>query len=258
MILKPELMKRIKEHFSLNIYETKVWLALLSKGMATAGEVAEISNVPRSRTYDVLESLEKQGFAILKLGKPVKYIAVNPAIVLERLRTNIVRDADEKSKMLSTIKDNEDYKQLLLLHKNGIDPIQAEDLSGMIKGRTNIHNYLKTLVSRATKNVMIATTSTALAKDKWLKAVLDNLGKKNVKVKIMVNGEENEIKSMTKDLKADVKKSNISSRFCVVDDEMIFMLTPDGVNDEYDYGIWINAPYFVGTMTSLFDSAWKN
>ena len=74
MIIKPELVKKIKEYFSLNIYETKVWLALLGKGVATAGEIAEISNVPRSRTYDVLESLEKRGFAIAKLGKPVKYI----------------------------------------------------------------------------------------------------------------------------------------------------------------------------------------
>jgi sugar-specific transcriptional regulator TrmB len=258
MILKPELMKRIKEHFNLNIYETKVWLALLSKGIATAGEVAEISNVPRSRTYDVLESLEKQGFAILKLGKPVKYIAVNPGVVLERLRTNIVRDAEEKSKVLAAIKDNEDYKQLLQLHKVGIEPIQVEDLSGMIKGRANLNNHLKNLISKASKNVMLATTADALSKEKWLKAVTDSLGKKNVKVKIMVSGEDAEIKAFSKDLKAEIRKSDIPSRFCIVDDEMIFMLTPDGVNDEYDYGIWINAPYFVGSMTSLFDAAWKN
>ena len=75
MINKQELVKKIKEYFNLNIYETKVWLALLSKGVASAGEVAELSGVPRSRTYDVLESLEKQGFAMMKLGKPVKYIS---------------------------------------------------------------------------------------------------------------------------------------------------------------------------------------
>ena len=68
MIANSELIKKIREHFSLNIYETKVWVALLGKGIATAGEIAEISSVPRSRTYDVLESLEKRGFAIEKLG----------------------------------------------------------------------------------------------------------------------------------------------------------------------------------------------
>ena len=46
MIIKPELVKRIKEYFNLNIYETRVWLALLSKGIASAGVVAELSGVP--------------------------------------------------------------------------------------------------------------------------------------------------------------------------------------------------------------------
>ena len=33
----------LKQIFNLNIYETKVWLALLKKGIASAGEIAEIS-----------------------------------------------------------------------------------------------------------------------------------------------------------------------------------------------------------------------
>ncbi len=42
MLLKQELITRIKDCFDLNIYETKVWLALLGKGIASAGEVADI------------------------------------------------------------------------------------------------------------------------------------------------------------------------------------------------------------------------
>src|SRR3990167_5106292 len=87
MLLKQELVKKIKNYFDLNIYETKVWLALLTKGIASAGEIAEISGVPRSRTYDVLDSLEKQGFAIAKIGKPVKYLPVKPAIIFQKLKT---------------------------------------------------------------------------------------------------------------------------------------------------------------------------
>ena len=51
MLVKPEIMNRIKDNFDLNIYETKVWLALLSKGIASAGDIAKISRVPRSRAY---------------------------------------------------------------------------------------------------------------------------------------------------------------------------------------------------------------
>ena len=78
MIIKQELINKIKDYFDLNIYEVKIWTALLSRGIAAAGELSDISNVPRSRSYDVLESLEKKGFVMMKLGKPIKYIAVQP------------------------------------------------------------------------------------------------------------------------------------------------------------------------------------
>ncbi|MEK6880921.1 MAG: helix-turn-helix domain-containing protein, partial [Nanoarchaeota archaeon] len=122
MIVKPELVKKIRDYFSLNIYETKVWLALIGKGIASAGEVADISGVPRSRTYDVLESLEKRGFAIAKIGKPVKYLAVKPEIVIEKLKQNTIRNTDERIKSLSKIRETEEYSELEKLYHSGLTP----------------------------------------------------------------------------------------------------------------------------------------
>ncbi len=59
MIVQTEFLKKIKD-FGLNTYEAKVWTALLSRGVSTAGELSDIANVPRSRSYDILESLEKK------------------------------------------------------------------------------------------------------------------------------------------------------------------------------------------------------
>ena len=75
MIVETAFLDKLKQ-FGLNSYQAKLWTALLSRGVATAGELSDISNVPRSRAYDVLESLEKKGFIIMKIGKPIKYIAV--------------------------------------------------------------------------------------------------------------------------------------------------------------------------------------
>ncbi len=259
MANKPELVKKMQEYFNLNIYETKVWLALLGKGSATAGEVAEISNVPRSRTYDVLESLEKQGFAILKIGKPIKYIAVNPAIVLERIKGNVVREAEEKEKFLQKIKDHEDYRQLVLLHKQGISPIQPEEISSLIKGRSNLHNHLKSLLLKSEKSAAISSTASALLKKKWMKSVITNLQKNKINVRIMASGSEEEIASLSKELGVSIKHSNIDSRFCLIDDkEMIFMLTPDSIDEEYDYGVWLDSSFFVKSISALFDMAWRN
>src|SRR3989344_9009131 len=105
MLVKQELINKIKDYFDLNIYETKVWLALLEKGVASAGEIASMSGVPRSRTYDVLEGLEKRGFAIVKLEKPVKYIGVKPRMILEKLKNNVRKNAEDKMIEISQIKD---------------------------------------------------------------------------------------------------------------------------------------------------------
>ncbi|MBU2104543.1 MAG: hypothetical protein KKF67_02090, partial [Nanoarchaeota archaeon] len=142
MLINKELINKIKDYFDLNVYETKVWLALLGKGVASAGEIAEISGVPRSRTYDVLENLEKKGFAIVKLGKPVKYIGMKPKMVLEKLRNNIRKNAEERILSLSNIKETEEFSALENLYKSGSSPIKREELSISLKGKSNITNYL--------------------------------------------------------------------------------------------------------------------
>ncbi len=258
MTVKAELMNKIKQHFELNIYESKVWVALLNKGIATASEIADISEVPRSRTYDVLESLEKKGFAIEKLGKPVKFIAVKPSVVIERLKNDLMNEAEEKTSTLAELKNTEDFKQIELLYKQGIQPINTEDLSGTVKGRANVHSHIKDIVGKATKNVVIATNSDVLKKDlKVLGPIFENLSKKNVKVKIVVNGNEEEIKEAAKGIKADIRHTDMNARFCIVDEkELLFMLNNSQSNHE-EAGIWITSPYFANALSTLFDLAWK-
>ena len=89
MIVKEEFLNQLRRIFNLNLYEVRIWTALLSRGVSTAGELSDIGNVPRSRTYDILESLEKRGFIIMKLGKPIKFIALKPEEVIERAKKNV-------------------------------------------------------------------------------------------------------------------------------------------------------------------------
>ena len=73
MIIQKEFLNKIKD-FGLNTYEAKLWTALLSRGVSTAGELSDIANVPRSRSYDVLESLEERGVLTVELPNPDFYI----------------------------------------------------------------------------------------------------------------------------------------------------------------------------------------
>lgn len=259
MIVKPELVKQIKEYFNLNIYETKVWLALLSKGIASAGEIAELSGVPRSRTYDVLESLEKEGFAIAKLGKPVKYIAVNPTTVVEKLKANTLRKANDNVSMLSNLKETKEYSELQELYDTGIEPVKHSNVSGAIKGKSNIFNHLKELIDSAKKEVVICTSTNEINdKSRIFSSLLNNLNKKKLSVKVALSGEESEIKKINNKFRINARKLDVNSRFYMIDKEQIlFMLSQNTQKDDDDLGVWINSSFFVNSMSYLFEKSWN-
>ena len=232
MVVKTDLIKKIKYHFGLNIYESKVWLALLSKSVATVGEIAEVSGVPRSRVYDVLESLEKQGFAIAKLGKPVKYIAVKPAVVIEHMKNNALRDAEERSKNLASIKESQEYHELELLHSHGIKPVQPGELSSAIRGRQNIFTQMKELIAGAQKEVTIVSTPEALKhKIHFLKPLFDKLKNQGISIHIAVSDSPDSkfnVAALAKDLGVPVKRIKINAKFCIVDNsKLLVFVTPD-------------------------------
>src|SRR3989344_522816 len=219
MIVKEEFLSKLRRYFSLNLYEVKIWTALLSRGVSTAGELSDIANVPRSRSYDVLESLEKKGFVIMKMGKPIKYIAVSPKEVVERVKKNMRVEAEEKIKRLEELKGTEIVGELNALHTQGVEMIEPSDLSGSIRGRHNIYNHLELVVRNAEKSVTLMTTSQGLLrKVEGLKPTFEKLKKKGVKIRIAAPI-TTEAKAALADVAelAEVRHTNSKARFCIVD-----------------------------------------
>ncbi|MBR9704303.1 TrmB family transcriptional regulator [Candidatus Pacearchaeota archaeon] len=258
MIIKQELISRIKDHFNLNIYETKVWIALLGKGIASAGEIAELSGVPRSRTYDVLESLEKQGFTIMKLGKPVKYIAVKPNVILEKLKLNTLRDANEKVKTLLKLKETVEYSELQHLYKTGIEPVRHEDITGAIKGKSTIYNHIKELLESAKNEVIVCTsTDEILNKSRFFTSIFERLQKSDIKVKVCLSGSDKEIKKINTKFKLKAKKLDIDTRFYIADNEQVLFLISKSNLPEEEMAVWLNTPFFTTALAFMFNEAIK-
>lgn len=255
MLVKQELINKIKDYFDLNIYETKVWLALLGKGIASAGEIADISGVPRSRTYDVLESLEKKGFAIIKLGKPVKYLGVKPKVILEKLKNNVKKEAEERIDSLHKVKDTDEFTQLEGLYKGGINPVKREELSAALKGKSNISNHLREILTEAKKEVIICTNVQELeSKAKLFKTTLDQLSKNGIKVIVSLSGEKERIKKLEKVFERKFKHIEIDAKFFIVDrTEVLFYVSKSKEGE--DIAIWLNSDFFTSAFASLFDKA---
>ncbi|WP_297536224.1 HTH-type transcriptional regulator TrmBL2 [Thermococcus sp.] len=83
-MVKDRMVELLQEHFELNLYEARAYVALVGFGVLTPAELASVSEVPAPRTYDVLRSLEKKGFAISQPGKVNKYRPVHPENILEK------------------------------------------------------------------------------------------------------------------------------------------------------------------------------
>jgi sugar-specific transcriptional regulator TrmB len=253
MIVKQELLGKLKKDFRLNIYEAKIWTVLLSRGIATAGELADLSGVPRSRCYDVLESLEKKGFIIMKIGKPIKYIAIQPEEIVDRVKKDINEDTDLSLKMIEDIKETDIFKELQLLHKTGIEKVDGSELSNSIVGRDNVNYFLKKMIEKAESSVLIVTTKEGFTrKVNLLHKILRRVNKKGVKAKIIAPVDEKVAKKV-KDI-VELKNEELKGRFVIADDELLFMVSDDVVNKDYDNGVWVKSEFFTKALKEMVDS----
>jgi len=263
MIVQEGFLKRIRSAFDLNIYEAKIWAALLSKGVATAGELSDISSVPRSRSYDVLESLEKRGFAIMKLGKPIRYIAIDPQEIVKRVKRGISSEADGRLNELEGVRSTSFFTDLELLFKHGIEHIDPTTISGTLKGRNAIYNHIESMVSGAQKSVIFLTSQNGfLRKSDAFGEILERLSKRGVLVRIATQLNTKETEKLSKDVQkyAQVKHApNFHGRFVIIDGkEVLFMTTNDTeTHESSDIGVWISSHYFASALEGLFDIHWK-
>jgi len=263
MIVKEEFLSKLRRYFSLNLYEAKVWTALLSRGVSTAGELSDIANVPRSRSYDVLESLEKKGFVVMKIGKPIKYIAVPPKEVLERVKKNLMTSTEQHIKKLEDLKTTELVNELNSLHTQGVELVEPSDLSGSLRGRINLYNHMEFTIRSAEETVTIITTAQGLIrKADSLKQTFEELKKRGVVIRIAAPLDSDEAKQVVKDLDgiAEVRHlDHIAARFVIVDGtEVIFMvMNDDEIHPTYDIGIWVNTPFFASALEQLYELAWQ-
>ena len=109
---------------------------------------------------------------------------------------------------------------------------------------------------------MVYITSSAyelLSKQKMFKETFAKLKKRKVDVRVMIADDEDEAKKLSKKLGVLIKSRPINARFVIADKaELIFTIKPTNVHEDFDYGVWINSPFFTNSLVYMFDLAWKD
>ena len=266
MLASPKVLDTLKG-IGLNLYERRLWVALLARGASTAGELSEIANVPRSRAYDVLQSLADKGFIIVQTAKPIRYVAVSPEEALERAKKKLSEDFKETMDRMDDLKKSATMKELGEIFSQGLKLIIPEDVTGSLKGKYSLYQQLDTMIRDANKQISIVTTGEGLNEiySNHLEA-LKKASDKGVNIKIVLSGKEgtsDSVKGLSSvaDIKiVDEKEIPLAGRFAVVDDkQFVFSLTDSKVHSTQDMAFWSKSDHAAGdVMSPLFRLVWNH
>lgn len=190
----------------------------------------------------------------MKIGKPIKYIAVKPEIIVERVKKELEQKAQKKSEYIEKIKETDIFKELELLHSTGVKHFNVDEISNSIKGRDNINRFMKKMVEGAKDKVtIVADVEGFKRKAKILKSTLHALPK-NVKMNFYCDPCEAAEKKLPQHARLNEYKSN--SRFIIVDDEeLFFMNSAEEAKPDFESGVWIKSRFFVSALSKMFENS---
>ncbi len=150
-------------------------------GVLTPAELASVSEVPAPRTYDVLRSLERKGFAMSQPGKENKYRPVHPKIVLEKY----IEEWEKltKEELEAKKKAKEELLELMTPLMESEVPKYGAERVWVVRGIKNVVMKMKEMLEEAEGELFIADNgyiSVNLAND------IAGLADRGIPVKVLV------------------------------------------------------------------------
>jgi sugar-specific transcriptional regulator TrmB len=263
MLVSQTVLDELKQ-IGLNLYERKLWAALLSRGTSTAGELSSLAKVPHSRTYDVLESLAEKGFVMIQSSKPLKYVAVAPQEALERAKKKLKEQMEVTMNRITKLQNSTSLKELDRLYKKGVKLVEPGEMTSSLKGRDALNQQMETVFKQAKSDISILTTERGLAElEKKHANVLKKASQRGVKIRIAAPFTKETMKSIEK-LKefSDIRKINKSDAFgrvSLVDNSHVVMsLTDEKVHPTQDLALWSQSQHVAENLLGpMFNMLWE-
>ena len=260
MIVPKRLVDRARHFMGTNLYETRLWLALLNHGISTAGELAEAAGVPRSRSYDVLESLSQKGLVVIKSeGRPLKYAAVPPEQAVNNIKRFYEMGAEDRKDALTALKASKINGRLKEIYKKGEQVMDMPEVTGLVREKNNVFSQLATLLGRSmdTAKVMLTEMDVAEINKFYLDAFKDAKSRgSEVQVIMPASTDAGELAKY-----ASIKQTDHPvARGIIIDgkETMMMFMDPTEVHHSFDAGVCVSSPHMAETLNTLFEGVWKS
>jgi sugar-specific transcriptional regulator TrmB len=131
------------QQVGLNKYEAEAYYTLLAEGPLTGYELGKRSQVPLSRSYEVLERLTQKGLALVQPGDPPRYLAEDPDRFLGQVRLSMTRTLDSLGNSLATLAR-----------------LQTEGDFWVLRGRQHILGRARAMAAEAQRTISIYLSPT--------------------------------------------------------------------------------------------------
>ena len=180
MSVSEEARKTLRE-IGLTSYETRAYLALIESGVMTASQVSERSDVPYSKIYETLNSLQRKGWIETKKGRPTQYYPKSPSEAFQATRLRL----EEKIRLWKQAVVDE--LQPLYEHRG----FREKPDIWILRGESSVLAKLQEMLDGTRKELMVAAPEFARVFVVAGAPTLNRLQSSGVDVQVMVTGDWN-------------------------------------------------------------------
>jgi sugar-specific transcriptional regulator TrmB len=239
-----EEAKRALQELGLTEYEKRAYLSLLERGAMTATQVSEHSNVPYSKIYETLNSLEKKGWIKSERERPSQYYPKSPSEALTAA----------KLKMEDTMKN---WEQAIL---NELQPLyDKRDIKEkpdiwILRGEFNILAKLQEMVDKTKNEIMIAAPVLTKSLIKVALPLLNSLQNKGVKVQLLISKDLKELGSEATNIAEVRTREHMFGGGVIIDGKEAILLLGE---EKPSLVIWSNHIGLVKFAKDYFEYLWN-
>lgn len=169
--------RRVLRELGLTDYETRAYLALLERGVLTASQISENADVPYSKVYETLTSLERKGWIETEKGRPRHYYPKTPSEALATAKMQLEEKVKTWEKTI-TSELQPFYEKREIREKPDI---------WILRGEISIMAKLKEILEKTKSELMVAAPILPKALIDLVLPLLQPLQSAGVKILFMVS-----------------------------------------------------------------------
>jgi sugar-specific transcriptional regulator TrmB len=246
--------------FGFSEREAKLYLLLLRRGRATARDLTRDSQIDRVLAYRTLDAMRARGLVQITVERPRRYVALPPRVLFERSLFERRRALEEDVALAKEL--SERLPEITQSVTEGAPRFQ------LITGAAAIYPYLREMVRRAEREVLVMITPRALRESAnfGLYQELPRLLKMGGKFRLLVEPDPRVVGLVRRFEAARRRFPNSEvravtaqrARLTIVDQsEALVFLVPEAESTATDQiAVWTDTKDFVGAELAYFRAIW--